>query len=215
MPPSPAVVTDAIDRQTNRIRNSISRAYTRSGVHEYSETVREMLSSSAAVALLALALEGYGLRQEILPSKAIGELPAVPFMKTSKTTVYVPDLFLLLDKSFWSPFSLWMLTSVLLPLAVAYFINLPLKTHPTHNYSTRRAGRVKTAPEMQFDPFVFNVAKALLAYVVYAQHFQLFGLYQHFTVATVNESVIGGWFGMVTSATVAGLLSLYEAVLRK
>jgi len=68
---------------------------------------------------------------------------------------------------------------------------------------------------MQFDPFVFNLAKAFIAYVVYAEHFQFMGLYQNFTVATVNDSVLGGWFGMLTGAGIAGLISLYEAVLKK
>jgi len=215
LPPSPAVVTDAIDRQTSRIRNSISEVYKKSQITEYSDYAREILSSSLTINIIALVIEAYGLRKEILPSKAIGQIPAIKYIKATKTTVFVPDLFLLLSPSFWAPFSLWMLTSLVLPLIISYFINLPLKTHPTHNYSTRRALAVKAAPEMQFDPFVYNVAKAFLTYVVYAEHFQMFGLFQNFTVATVNESVLGGWFGMMTGAGIGGLISLYEAVLKK
>lgn len=67
---------------------------------------------------------------------------------------------------------------------------------------------------MQFDPFVFNIAKGLIAYLVYAQHLPFFGLYQHFTVATVNESVYGGYAGMITSAAIGAAVCLYEAALK-
>jgi len=68
---------------------------------------------------------------------------------------------------------------------------------------------------MQFDPFIFNLAKGLLSYVVYAQHFQLGGMYQHFTVATVNEAVWGGYANMLTTSGLGAAIALYEAVLKK
>lgn len=213
-PPSPAVVTDAIDRQTSRMRNSIYVAYEQSNISEYLDQVRELLSSPYAIAAVSMAIEAYGLRKDILPSKSLYDVPAIKYVKDSKTTVYGPDVFLFFNMSFWAPFSLWLLTSLLLPLSMSYFINLPLKAHPSHTYKTRKAA-VKQAPHMQFDPLIFNVAKALIAYVVYAQNSPLLGLYQHFTVATVNESVIGGYAGMMTSSAIGALVSLYEAVLKK
>ena len=214
LPPSPAVVTDVIDRQTRRLGATVSNLYAGSGVHEFSDSARDILSSPYAITAIALVVEAYGLRKEILPSKAVGDIPAIPFVKGDKTTVYVPDLFLLLDKSFWAPFSLWSLTSLLIPLTVAYFINIPHKASPAHTHG-RRAVAAQGVPSMQFDPLVFNVAKALVAYVVYAQHFDFLGLFQHYTITTVNENVIGGYFGMVTGAGVAGVIALYEAVLKK
>ena len=215
LPPSPAAVTDAIDQQTTRIRTSVTQLYARSGVHEFSDSVRDALSTPIAVDLIALAVEAYGLRKEILPSKAIGNIPAIPFIKSDKTTVFVPDLFLLLGNSFWAPFSLWMLTSLLIPLACAYFINVPLKHIAGPGSSSRRTAAVKASPSMQFDPLIFNVTKGLIAYLVYAEHFNMLGLYQHFTITTVNESVLGGYFGIITGAGVGGLISLYDAVLKK
>lgn len=213
-PPSPAIVTDAIDRQTIRMRNSISEVYQKSNISEYLDQTRDLLSSPYAIAAFSLVVESYGLRKDILPSKSLYDVPAVKYVKDSKTTVYGPDVFLLFSQSFLAPFSLWLLTSLLLPLTLSYFINIPLKAHPSHSYKTRKA-TVKASPHMQFDPLIFNVAKALIAYVVYAQHFPLLGLYQHFTVATVNESIVGGYAGIITSSSIGALVTLYEAVLKK
>lgn len=214
LPPSPAVVTNAIDRQTARLRHSISEAYQKSQITEYSDYTRELLSSPLTVNVVGLLVEAFGLNRDIVPFKAAGQVPSVKYVTDSKTTVYFPDLFVLLNSSFWSPFTLWLSTSLLAPLALSYFINLPLKTAAPH--STRRSTAVvKHAPSTLFDPFVFNIAKALIAYVVYAQHFQAGGLYSHYTVATVNEAVLGGYSGMITTAFVGALIALYDAVLKK
>ncbi len=214
IPPSPAVVTDAIDQQTRRIRISISDAYDRTRIHEYSDKTRDILSSPLTVTVLATALEAYGLFAQIMPRKLLTEVPAVPYLKSAKTPVRVPDLFVLLDTKFWSPFTLWALTSFILPAIISYFINLPLKANPSHSYSTRRATAHASAT-LQFDPFIFNLAKGLIAYLVFAQHFNLGGLYQHFTIATVNESILGGFFAILVSSGLGAAVSLYDAVLKK
>ncbi|KAJ9614216.1 hypothetical protein H2200_002352 [Cladophialophora chaetospira] len=214
MPPSPAVVTDAIDQQTRRIRNSISHAYERTQVHEFADASRDVLSSPLTVTILALLVEAYGLRAQILPNKLLTTIPAIPYVKSSATPVLVPDLFLLLETKFWAPFSAWTLTSLILPAIISYFINLPLKAHPSHTYSTRQAA-VQSQAQLQFDPFIFSLAKGLIAYLVYANHFTLGGLFTHFTLATVNESVLGGWFAIVLSSGLSAAVSLYEAVLKK
>lgn len=208
------MVTDAIDRETRRIRTSISHAYDETHIHEFSDAARDYLSSPLTVTVLATLLEAYALRAQILPNKLLTEVPAIRYIKSTKTTISVPDLFLLLDSKFWAPFSLWTLTSLILPAVISYFINLPLKVHPSHSYSTRRAA-VQHNAQIQFDPFIFNLAKGLIAYVVYAQHFNLGGIYQHFTIATVNESILGGYFAILISSGLGAAVSLYEAVLKK
>ncbi|KAI1612826.1 hypothetical protein EDD36DRAFT_464975 [Exophiala viscosa] len=214
IPPSPAVVTDAIEQQTRRIRTSVSHAYDETHIHEFSDAARDYLSSPLTVTILATLLEVYGLRAQVLPNKLLTEVPAIPYIKSTKTAISVPDLFLLLDTKFWAPFSLWTLTSLILPAMISYFINLPLKAHPSHSYSTRRAA-VQHNAQMQFDPFIFNLAKGLIAYLVYAQHFNLAGSYQHFTIATVNESILGGVSAILISSGIGAAVSLYEAVLKK
>ncbi|KIW26128.1 uncharacterized protein PV07_09252 [Cladophialophora immunda] len=214
IPPSPAVVTDAIDQQTRRIRTSISHAYEQTQVHEFADATRDILSSPVTVIVLAILLEAYGLRAQILPNKLLTEVPAIPYVKSTKTPIVVPDLFLLLDSKFWSPFSLWTLTSLILPATISYFINLPLKAHPSHSYSTRQAALQANA-QMQFDPFVFSLAKGLIVYLVYAYHYTLGGLFNNYTIATVNESIPGGYFAVLVSSGLGAAVSLYEAVLKK
>ncbi|EXJ54088.1 hypothetical protein A1O7_09425 [Cladophialophora yegresii CBS 114405] len=214
IPPSPAVVTDVIDQQARRIRTSISHAYDRTQIHRTADASRELLSSPLTVTVLAILLEAYGLRAQILPNKLLTQIPAVPYVKSTPTPILVPDLFLLLESKFWAPFSLWSLTSLILPAIISYFINLPLKAHPSHSYSTRQAA-LQANTQMQFDPFIFSLAKGLIAYLVYANHLTLSGLYTHFTVATVNESILGGWFAIVISSGLSAAVSLYEAVLVK
>lgn len=126
----------------------------------------------------------------------------------------VPDLFLLLNQSFWAPFSLWVLITIALPAFVAYFINLPMKQLPSHGHGTRKAS-IRAAPHMQFDPFVFNLAKGFISYLVLGLHFPLAGLYQHFTAAAVNDSIPGGYQGILISSGIGAAVSLYEAVLKK
>lgn len=214
MPPSPAVVTNAIDQQTRRIRTSISQAYERTRVHEFSDSTRDLLSSPLTVIVLALLLEAYGLRAQILPNKVFAEIPPIPYISSSKTPISVPDLFLLLESKFWAPFSLWALTSMILPATTAYFINLPLKAHPSHSYSTRQAA-LQANTQMQFDPFIYSLAKGLISYLIYAQHFTLGGLYTNFTIATVNEAILGGWGALLVSSGLSAVVSMYEAVLKK
>lgn len=214
MPPSPAVVTDAIEQQTRRIRTSVSHAYDRTHIHQYADSTRDYLSSPLTVTILAILLEAWGLRGQILPNKILTEIPALPYLTTSPTPVKVPDLFLLLDSKFWAPFSLWFLVSLVAPAAISYFINLPLKAHPSHTYSTRRA-TLEANSQLQFDPFVFSLAKGLLAYLVFAQHFTLGGLYTHHSITTVNESILGGYSNILISSGLGAAVSLYEAVLKK
>ena len=214
LPPSPAVVTEAIDQQTRRIRTSISHAYDRTQIHEYSDSTRDLLSSSLTISILALLLEAYGLRPQILPNKILTEIPPNTNLTSTPTAIKVPDLFLLLDSKFWAPFSLWFLASLIIPAAVSYFINLPLKAHPSHTYSTRRA-TIEANSQLQFDPFVYSLTKGLLAYLIYANHFTLGGLFTHHTIATVNESLPGKYSSILITSGLGAAVSLYEAVLKK
>ncbi|KAK5101910.1 hypothetical protein LTS08_004369 [Lithohypha guttulata] len=213
LPPSPAVVTDAIDQQTKRIRTSISHAYERAGFGDYSDYARELLSSTATINLLAILIEANGLRSQIMPSKPIAEIGPISGIKDTSTRVLVPDLFQLLNMSFWAPFSLWLLTTLILPALTSYFVNLPLRQLPSH--SPARRASVKSNPHVQFDPFIFNLAKGLIVYLVYASHFQLVEVYKHATIATVHASVPGGYQGMLISSGLGAAVSLYEAVLKR
>lgn len=212
-PPSPAVVTDAIDAQTRRIRTSISHAYERTQIEEYSDTVRETLSSTVTINVLAILLEALGLRTQLMAFKPVTSIPPVQYLTTEPTKVYLPDLFVLLNTTFWAPFSLWILTTILLPATASYFINLPLAQLPSHSPARRTS--LKSNPHIRFDPFVFNIAKGLIAYLVFGLHFQFVELYQNVDIALVNTSVPGGYQGMLISSGIGAAVSLYEAILKR
>lgn len=213
LPPSPAVVTDAIDRQSKRIRTSISHAYDRTRFHEYSDLARDTLSSTVTINVLAIMLEFWGLEKVLLPNKRLTEIGPIPGVKSTSTPIMVPDLFQLLEHGFWAPFSFWLLTTVIAPALTSYFINLPLQQLPPG--SAARRASIKSNPHVQFDPFVFNLTKGFIAYCVYALHFQVVEVAKNATVAQINTAVPGGYQGMLISSGLGAAVSLYEAVLSR
>ncbi|KAI9835824.1 MAG: hypothetical protein M1838_005190 [Thelocarpon superellum] len=210
LPPSPAVVADAIDRRTAVLRNKVGNAWDQSGVTEQAEWLRSTLSSVASIENLVLAVEAYGLREEVLPSRYAFTIPAIALLRTPAWPVFLPDLFLLLTSSLWSPVTLWLATSLTLPLAAAFFINLTLKHKPS-GLSTR--AHAKTA--QTFDPLTFNVVKALVAFVVYSQDVKFGGWLSDDSVDRVRGAVPGGAEGIIIGAAIGVLTSLYDAVLKK
>jgi hypothetical protein len=210
-PLSPALVTDAIDRQTAEWRERINDAWVRSGVQESSNWVRSKMSSVRAVETIVMAIEGAFLMKDLIPIRYLTTIPAVPAINSPEFALRVPDLFMLVDGAFWAPFSLWLLTSYLLPLLFAYFFNISLQASGSPAPETRKGH--KTRPE--FDPLSFNITKAVIAYVVYAHHFNFMGLYSNFSIERVNVSVPFHWPGMLTTAAIGTVGTLYEAILRK
>lgn len=214
MPPSPAVVTDAIDRQTTIVRERVSDAWIKSGISEHSNALRSALSSVKSIETIIVLLELVGLFRELIPLRFLTTVPAVESVSTPEFSVKIPDFFVLITGSFWAPFLLWALTSLALPLTFAYFFNLSLHAQSTHAHNTRQARSI--AQELPtFDPLVYNIAKALLAYFVYANHFTFWSAFSHFSVEKVNFAIPGQWPGVVTGSAIGIVASLYEAVLRK
>ncbi|RHZ65960.1 uncharacterized protein CDV56_107001 [Aspergillus thermomutatus] len=210
-PLSPALVTDAIDRQTAEWRERINDAWTRSGVQESSSWLRSKMSSVRAVETIVMAVEGIFVMKDLIPIRYLTTIPAVPAINSPEFALRVPDLFMLVDGAFWAPFSLWLLTSYLLPLLFAYFFNISLQTSGSPVPETRKGHKAR--PE--FDPLSFNIAKAVIAYVVYANHFTFMGLYSNFSIERVNVSVPFHWPGMLTTAAIGTIGTVYEAILRK
>ncbi|PLN79300.1 hypothetical protein BDW42DRAFT_173115 [Aspergillus taichungensis] len=208
LPPSPAIVTDAIDRQTAELRRSISEAWTGSGVEERSSALRATVSSAKAVQVIALLLEAVSLFYELLPLRYLTTIPAVRALHTPAYPIKVPDLFVLVDSVFWAPFSLWLLTSLVLPLVAAYFFNFRL-----NSVSSRR--KEEGGGVGSFDPLSFNLAKAIIAYFVYGRDFDFWGAYVYLTLHKVNMAVPGQWRGTVAGAAIGAVGALYEEILRR
>lgn len=191
LPPSPAVLADRIETQTISFSNSVSSYVSSSRLPSALHSVRATLSSVIGIELLALFIEAWGLRSQVLPLRYLTTLPAAPALGTGELAIKIPDLFALLTMGFWGPVGLWALTSVLLPLAGAWFINL-------------------TEGAQSYDPVSFNVVKAVLAWVVYVRS----GVGGESRVV-VERGVPGGAQGLLAGAGIGVLASLYEAILRK
>ncbi|KIN06483.1 hypothetical protein OIDMADRAFT_155674 [Oidiodendron maius Zn] len=206
LPPSPAVVAEAIDRRTQVLRSKVSDAFDESGIVERAHATRESLSTVASVESLIILFELYFLRPELLSDRYAFTIPAISLLKTPDYAVKIPDLFLLLTSSFWGPASLWAVTTFFIPLIAAYFVNLTSKpksrsSHTHFNYA--------------FDPLTFNIVKALLTYVVFGQDVTFGGFVNLEHVARINSALYGGYQGVLVGTGIGTLITLYEAVIRK
>ncbi|ETN43776.1 uncharacterized protein HMPREF1541_11100 [Cyphellophora europaea CBS 101466] len=210
---SPRAIVDYVDRNSRKVSGYISNGISRSHVPEYSEYARDLLSSPLAVNGLALTVESYALFWSLVELRHAFGIPVPYFGKI--IPVKAPDVFAFITPEFWAPFSLFFLTTVLLPTVISYFINYPLKSATSHSHSTRRAtAQQEAAPAI--DPLVFNIAKGLISYLVYAASAQT-GLwpYSRNTIQNVNAGLYFGYGGLITSSVIGGTVALYEAVLRK
>jgi hypothetical protein len=205
LPPSPSVVANAIERQTQVLRTKVANAYEDSGIVETAQAARETLSTVVAAHALIVAFEFYKLRPELLADRFAFTFPAIAFLGTNPYPVEVPDLFLLLTSSFWGPATLWAFTSLIIPLFTAYFFNLTAK--PTRGHTAKF--------NYTFDPLTFNVVKALLTFVVFGQDVTFGGLVDLEYVARINSALYGGWQGVLVGTGIGTLVTLYEAVLKK
>ncbi|KAI9756550.1 MAG: hypothetical protein M4579_003809 [Chaenotheca gracillima] len=211
LPPSPAVVADAIDRRTAVIRSKVSDAWDDSGVTKRAEGIRDALSSVVSIEAATLAIEAIGLRPEILPLRYAFTIPPLALLKTAAWPVALPDFFLILTSSFWAPLTLWITTSLTVPLIFAYFFNLTRQGKSGHAGTRSRSANTG----YEFDPLTFNVAKALIAILVYSQDVKFGGLIGNESVERIRGSVPGGIQGILLGAGIGALASIYEAVLKK
>lgn len=207
LPPSPAVVADAIDRNTAVIRSKISGLYKKSGLVETAEATRESLSTVVSVEALIVFFEAFCLRKELLADRYAFTIPAIKYVTSTEYPVQIPDLFLLLTSSFWSPATLWAATSFFIPLTLAYFFNLTSKpkTGRSHTKSFTYA----------FDPLTFNVVKALLTYVVFVQDYTFGGYVDLENVARINSALYGGPGSVLVGCAIGVLVTFYEAIISK
>ncbi|CAJ2502296.1 Uu.00g096900.m01.CDS01 [Anthostomella pinea] len=210
LPATPADVADAVDRSTIALRTRAASMYKELGITEATHATRETLSTVSSVLFAVTAFEMYFLRPEILADRYAFTIPAVSFLGTSDYPVFIPDMFLLLTASFWSPALLWAFTSIVLPSIAGYFVNMTTGAQPGR--VTRRAAPVQ---DSAIDPLTFSIVKALLSFVVYGQGITFGGWINEFSIARINTAVYGGYKGMLVGAAITGIFSIYDAVLKK
>ncbi len=213
MPATPGEVAQVVDRSTLAVRQRVASLYAESGITEKTQLVRESLSTVKAVQGLITLFELWYLRPELLASRYAFTIPAISVLGTSDFPVHIPDMFLLLTASFWSPALTWAFTSAIAPAIFGYFINLSAANH--HGSSRGRGRPSSTAAESSVDLLTFSVVKAILTYVVYAQGVTFGGLIDDVSVARINSALFGSWTGVLVGAGITALASVYDAVLRK
>ncbi|KAI8672527.1 hypothetical protein LRP88_02965 [Fusarium phalaenopsidis] len=210
LPATPADVALAVDRSTSAVRQRVSSMYEESGITEVSHATRDTLSTVTSVLFCVAAWELWNVRREVLSNIYAFTIPAIQFLGTSDYPVYVPDMFLLLSSSFWSPTLTWIFTSVAVPSFVGYFFNLSATSTPP----TRGRLRSNNA-EYVVDPLTFSIVKALISFVVYGQGVNFGGLLNDMSIVRLNNAIYGGYKGILTGTAITGLMSIYDAVLRK
>lgn len=209
LPATPADVASAFDRSTLAVRKRVSSVYQDSGINETTQATRETLSTVTSILFVVSAFELYHIRPEVLANRYAFTIPAIGAIGTSDYPVYLPDMFLLLTSSFWSPVLTWLFTSVLVPSAFGYFFNLSAASHAGPRT------RARAINETNVDPLSFSIAKAVLTYVVYAQGVTFGGLLSEFSVDRLNNALYGGYKGVLVGTAITGLVTIYDAALRK
>lgn len=212
LPATPADVASAVDRSTLVVRQRVSSIYRESGITEVTHATRDSLSTIHAIVLIISAFELLYIRREILASRFAFTIPGISFLGTPDYPIYLPDMFLVLTSSFWSPALTWALTSFVLPSFFGYFFNLGATSTAS---GPRTRARAAATTEYTVDFLTFSVSKALISYLVYAQGATLGGLLSETSIERLNSAVYGGYKGILTGAAITGLASFYDAVLRK
>lgn len=211
LPATPADVAEAVDRSTIAVRTRVMSMYKESGITEATHATRESLSNVTSVLFAISAFEMYFLRPEILADRYAFTIPAIALLGTNDVPVFVPDMFLLLTWSFWSPALLWAFTSTILPCIAGYFINLTVGAPHNHRVTRSRAA----PPDTVVDPLTYSIVKALISYVVYGQGVTFGGWVDETSIARINTAVYGGYKGVLTGTAISGIFSIYDAVLKK
>ncbi|KAI9681587.1 MAG: hypothetical protein M1829_000784 [Trizodia sp. TS-e1964] len=211
MPASPKVVADSIEQSTAIIREQLSNIWDRR-VTETAHYIRDRVSTMFAVEIIVLSFETAGLLHKLVPLKYALTIPSLTAggIQTPSWPVSLPDLFFLLTSSFWYPFSLWILTGLLGPSFFSYFLNLTLRAKNGPN-TRPKAGGI----EHKFDPLMFNIAKAVIAWIVYSDYNNSDNIFGEHNVSFVKASIPGGYHGILIGASIGVITSIYEAVLDK
>lgn len=210
LPASPADVADDVEVAARRFYSGLAGAWDNIGIAEAVENIRDQCSSVMAVQATWLAFEAFGLQNKILPRKYLFDIPSLPlgrYLSTPSHAIKIPDLFQLLTAHFWSTGLLWASTSIFVPLLFSYFYNLTVR-------DVKRQGSRVTVARHGFDPLIFNVVRALLAWTVYG-HGYTFGILDKRVIHSVDHSILGGYNTILIGSYVGIIVALYEAAQRK
>ena len=203
LPASPADVADDVEYAARRMVSGMSNLYQGTGIMEKIDSLREVCSSVTAVQMTFTFLEAWCLQRQVLPMRKAFDLPSINLfgVRSPSVPIGLTDFFKLLEPDFWSTSMLWSMTSIFIPLLVAYFFNLSAQKRPGSRASVNR---------YRVDPLTFSIAKAITTFVVYGLGKPL-PFFDMTSAAHVNNAMFYGWRGIVIGSFVGIVTSLYEA----
>ncbi|KAF2649616.1 hypothetical protein K491DRAFT_697942 [Lophiostoma macrostomum CBS 122681] len=221
LPASPSQLAEVADQSFQIAKTKAQELWDKTRAEEFIATVRENASSVVVIQLAVLLFESAGLVYNTIAWTHAFTTPPSLYNKP----VHLPDASLLLTSKFWAPATLWSLTNWFLPLVFSYFFNLTLRSNTRHKSSNKT---------YTVDPLTFNIARALLAYIVYyvpvaapaanlvnaapgatRAKDRSWGPFSATTVGTVLDEVPGQYNGIQIGSIIGVLVSLYDAALKK
>lgn len=206
LPPSPAVVTDAIEEQTARISEGMNKLWTSSHIMDVLYEARLDLSSVTGVHFTMLLLESAALHYATVPWKFAFDVPSL--FGFPSFAVFLPDVFVFLTHHYWAPSLLWATMNFWIPLATGWLFNLSLKLKKKDGFEDYR-------PVYRIDPLMFSIAKALMSWMVYAQGNRLYGSFAEQTVKTVESAMPYGYSGAMIAAYIGIVTSIWDGIQNK
>jgi hypothetical protein len=213
IPPSPAVVADAIESGANAIKDSAMKVVEKVSVQGKATDLRDRLSNVVSVNAVTLVYEAVCLLYRLIPFVYLVKVPAISAIGTAPHNLLLPDLFVLLTTDFWGPFLAWLTTAILVPLGNAYFFNLTATAASVARSKPYDPTISTSAEEYKTDPLTFAVTKALVAYLVHYKSFNFLGLLGSESLKVVEAGV--GRETQLIGAGIAGLAAVWESALRR
>ena len=165
-------------------------------------TTRDFLSDLKIIQILVIMIETSWIFLHLLPVNSPAPMSTkLPKWTTSSWKTYsttFPDHAFtdLISGSLWTPLLLWISTSIILPLFVAFFFNVG-----------------GSSSGNQLDYLTFSIARGLIGYIIYGNKVSIGGLLDRTLIMKVNSAYPGRWIGMIITASLEGIESLYHAIL--
>jgi hypothetical protein len=212
IPASPAQLAEIADQSFQVVQTKAVELWDRTRIDELKEFIRENASSVATIQTVILLVEAIGLQWNTLDTTPLFATPTVFTSYSNSQDVRGPNFWALLSAEWWSPATLWSLTSWVLPLMFSYFFNLTLRSNTSRKSSDN---------QYPADPLIFNIARAILSYSAYRETVNMafapsaWGPFSEYAVARVGNNVPGGYYGLQIGSLVGILISLYDAALKK
>lgn len=182
--------------------------------HSLRDGVRRTASSVATIRHITLLIEAAGLVWNLpwtMPPRPVSASLSQHALRHYSAS---PDNWSFLINNCCYPSILWILTSCMLPLILAYVFNMtPCAT----------TGTSPGKNQYLVDPLTFNVVKAVLAYYTYGRSVMgnstidqghTWYLFSQENIGIVRNSVTGGYNGLQIGAAVGIIFCLNESALR-